>query len=87
MKNWQLSTFIILLILLGTCGNGQADFEIEKNIIISGTITNYEVGKSPQTIEISRKDFFDLNEKYVEEISENGTFKFIFQFPTFKNLL
>ncbi|MBN2833330.1 MAG: TlpA family protein disulfide reductase [Candidatus Delongbacteria bacterium] len=60
------------------CSNRQTDFGIEKNIIISGAISNYEVGKSLQTIQIIRRDFFELNENYVEKINEDGTFKFKF---------
>ncbi|MFC2110579.1 TlpA family protein disulfide reductase [Bacteroidota bacterium] len=78
MKNRQLLGIIIVLISFWACSNRQSDFGIEKDIIISGTISDYEIGKSPQTIEIIRRDFFDLNEKYVERINEDGTFKFKF---------
>jgi thiol-disulfide isomerase/thioredoxin len=78
MINNQLFGIIIALISFWACSNQQNDFGIEKNIIITGTITNYEVGKSPQTIEIIRRDFFDLNEKYVKNINVDGTFKFEF---------
>lgn len=76
MKNRKSFGIIIVLISFWACSNKQTDFGIEKDIIISGTITNYEIGKSPQTIEIIRRDFFDLNEKYVEKINKDGTFKF-----------
>lgn len=81
MKNKQLFGICIVLISFGACSNRQADFGIESNVIVSGTITNYEIGKSPETIEIIRRDFFDLNEKFVEKINENGTFKFKISIP------
>jgi thiol-disulfide isomerase/thioredoxin len=76
MKNSKLFGISILLISFWACSNQQSDFGIEKNVIISGAINNYEFGKSPQTISIIRRDFFGLNENYTEIINEKGFFKF-----------
>ncbi|WP_430818039.1 TlpA family protein disulfide reductase [Carboxylicivirga marina] len=76
MKNRQLLGIIIILTSFWACSNRQTDFGNKKDVIISGTISNYEIGKSPQTIEIIRRDFFDLNEKHVEKIYVDGTFRF-----------
>jgi thiol-disulfide isomerase/thioredoxin len=76
MKSTQLFGIIFLLIFFEARSSEQTDFGIEKNVTIYGVITNYEIGKSPQTIEISRRDFFGLNEKCVENINKDGTFKF-----------
>ncbi len=78
MNNRQLIAIIIVLMSFCTRSNGQTDLGVEKNVIISGTILNYEIGISPQTIEITRRDFFDLDEKYVERINEDGSFKIVF---------
>ena len=76
MKNKQLLIIVILLILFCACSNRQSEFGIEKDVIVSGIITNYDINNSPQTIELFRRDFFDLNETNIEYINEDGTFKF-----------
>ncbi|NQU34464.1 MAG: TlpA family protein disulfide reductase [Bacteroidetes bacterium] len=76
MGNRQLLSFIIILILFCACSNQQSDFGIEKDVIVSGIITNYDINNSPQTIELFRRDFFDLDETNIEYINEDGTFKF-----------
>ena len=76
MGNRQLLNIIIISTLFCACSNQQSDFGIEKDVIISGTINNFDINKSPQTIELIRRDFFGLDETNVEDINEDGTFKF-----------
>lgn len=63
-------------ILFYNCSNRQSDFGIQKDVIVSGIIANYDINKDPQTIELFRRDFFEINETNVEYINDDGTFKF-----------
>ncbi len=76
MNNKQLFGIIIILISFFSCSNKRTEFGIEKNFIISGKITNYDIKTSPKTIKIYRRDFFNIGgETYEEEINNDGTFK------------
>ncbi|WP_289056296.1 hypothetical protein, partial [uncultured Carboxylicivirga sp.] len=69
MKNRQLLGIIIILTSFWACSNRQTDFGNKKDVIISGTISNYEIGKSPQKLSKPAKRLTAaLDDKYREII-------------------
>ena len=78
MKKRDFYLILISIICLTSCSKHDSKFGIEKNVSISGKIIGFEKDKSPNTLQIIRRDFFDKNENYISTIDENGHFKLSF---------
>jgi hypothetical protein len=67
---------ITLATLFHLFGYGQQpDFGVTKNIIITGSISNYDVFDSPYEILIQRSNLFGASEKFTYPVSNKGEFK------------
>ncbi len=78
MKNTAILGIIVMLVSsFISCTHKQIEFGIEKDIIISGKITNYDSANAPHTIEVIPIDLFD-EVKYVEQVHKDGSFKVVF---------
>ncbi len=77
----RLSYYLFILIfsfLLLSCSNHKSDFDIEKNVIITGKISGYDLAEYPSTIMIHQHDIVNSNQFYCTSIEKNGCFKFSF---------
>lgn len=79
MKRKAVWGLILLLGSLVSCSQREStEFGIAKNMIVSGTITNYDKSTDPKTLQILRRDLFESEERLVASINADGTFQFEF---------
>lgn len=66
---------VIIFITLFSCSKEkESAFGSEGDIIISGKIIDFDKSNDPNTVQLYRRDFFNLGDTYCSEIDSNGDF-------------
>lgn len=82
MKRQVILGLLLFLGALVSCSQREVDeFGVEKEMTISGKITDFDEKTDPKTLQLIRRDIFDSETKLAATIGQDGSFQFTFPAP------